>query len=363
MFLKHKIFGKIFNVFTRFSIDDNLISFIIDSNESFSGNLEYIKNEFEKRGNFKFNFYYKDKLSVNSLKKLATSKYIFLNDNFFPFAFMNFNKKTLVIQLWHAPGAFKKFGGSVENASMLKMISQNTDYLIVTSKNIEDFYSEAFQIDKSKIRSLGLPRADYYFENHDVDELKKNFYKRYNLDSNKKIILYAPTFRENEKFNNVFNYLDLAKFNERLSDDYTLILRLHPKINKFYSSDIKIEGDYIDCSDYKNEQELMLLADILITDYSSIMIEFGLLNKPIVFFAYDLDNYLSNERGFYLNYKNDLPGPIVHTTEELIECIEKGVDTSNLDSFLKTQFDEIDGNSSKRVVDFALKEGEKNGKY
>ena len=203
MFLKHKIFGKIFNVFTRFSIDDNLISFIIDSNESFSGNLEYIKNEFEKRGNFKFNFYYKDKLSVNSLKKLATSKYIFLNDNFFPFAFMNFNKKTLVIQLWHAPGAFKKFGGSVENASMLKMISQNTDYLIVTSKNIEDFYSEAFQIDKSKIRSLGLPRADYYFENHDVDELKKNFYKRYNLDSNKKIILYAPTFRENEKFNNV----------------------------------------------------------------------------------------------------------------------------------------------------------------
>jgi len=243
------------------------------------------------------------------------------------------------------------------------MISQNTDYLIVTSKNIEDFYSEAFQIDKSKIRSLGLPRADYYFENHDVDELKKNFYKRYNLDSNKKIILYAPTFRENEKFNNVFNYLDLAKFNERLSDDYTLILRLHPKINKFYSSDIKIEGDYIDCSDYKNEQELMLLADILITDYSSIMIEFGLLNKPIVFFAYDLDNYLSNERGFYLNYKNDLPGPIVHTTEELIECIEKGVDTSNLDSFLKTQFDEIDGNSSKRVVDFALKEGEKNGKY
>ena len=155
----------------------------------------------------------------------------------------------------------------------------------------------------------------------------------------------------------------LAKFNERLSDDYTLILRLHPKINKFYSSDIKIEGDYIDCSDYKNEQELMLLADILITDYSSIMIEFGLLNKPIVFFAYDLDNYLSNERGFYLNYKNDLPGPIVHTTEELIECIEKGVDTSNLDSFLKTQFDEIDGNSSKRVVDFALKEGEKNGEY
>lgn len=105
----------------------------------------------------------------------------------------------------------------------------------------------------------------------------------------------------------------------------------------------------------------MLLADILITDYSSIMIEFGLLNKPIVFFAYDLDNYLSNERGFYLDYKNDLPGPIVYTTDELIDSIENGVDTSKLDSFLKTQFDEMDGNSSKRVVDFALNEGKKNG--
>ena len=135
-------------------------------------------------------------------------------------------------------------------------------------------------------------------------------------------ILYAPTFRENEKFNNVFNYLDLTKFNERLSDEYVLLLRLHPKINKFYSSDIGVEGDYIDCSDYKNEQELMLLADILITDYSSIMIEFGLLNKPIVFFAYDLDNYLEKERGFYFDYREKVPGNIVQDTDELIEVIK-----------------------------------------
>ena len=122
MYLKHKIFGRLFNIFTKLPIDNNLISFIVDSNESFSGNLEYIKDEFEKRGDFKFHFYYKDKLSFQSLKKLATSKYIFLNDNFFPFAFMKCNEQTMVIQLWHAPGAFKKFGGSVENASMLKMI-------------------------------------------------------------------------------------------------------------------------------------------------------------------------------------------------------------------------------------------------
>ena len=361
MFLKHKIFGKLFNIFTKFKINDNLVSFIIDSNESFSGNLEYIKKEFENRGNFQFHFYYKDKLSFSSLKKLATSKYVFLNDNFFPLAFMNFNKETVVIQLWHAPGAFKKFGGSVENASMLKLISDKTDYLIISSAYNESYYSEAFQIDKSKIKALGLPRADYYFENHDIGKLRNDFNKKYDIDSNKKIILYTPTFRENKEYNNVFNYLDLDEFNNKLSDDYVLVLRLHPKIKKFYSGDISINGEYIDCSNYKNEQELLLLSDILITDYSSIMIEFGLLNKPIIFFAYDLDNYLSNERGFYLDYKKDLPGPVVYTTEELIDTISKGIDTSKLKSFTETQFSQIDGGASARVVDFVLKEGGNNG--
>ncbi len=361
MFLKHKIFGKLFNIFTKSKINDNLVSFIIDSNESFSGNLEYIKKEFENRGHFQFHFYYKDKLSLSSLKKLATSKYVFLNDNFFPLAFMDFNKETLVVQLWHAPGAFKKFGGSVENASMLKLISDKTDYLIITSTYNESFYSEAFQIDKSKIKPLGLPRADYYFEKHDIDRLRNDFNEKYGINPDKKIILYTPTFRENKEYNNVFNYLDLNEFNNKLSDEYVLVLRLHPKIKKFYSDDIAVNGDYIDCSDYKNEQELLLLSDILITDYSSIMIEFGLLNKPIIFFAYDLDNYLSNERGFYLDYKKDLPGPVVHTTEELIDVICEGIDTSKLKSFTENQFNQIDGGASARVVDFVLKEGGKNG--
>lgn len=83
MYLKHKIYGKLFNVFTKFSINDKQISFILDSNESFKGNLDYIKKEFEKRGDFQFNFFYKDKLSFSSFKKLATSKYVFLMIIFF----------------------------------------------------------------------------------------------------------------------------------------------------------------------------------------------------------------------------------------------------------------------------------------
>ena len=183
-YIKHKVYGHLFNLFKAFPVVNNRISFIIDSRESFKGNLDYIKKEFEKRGDFEFSFFYKDKLSLSSFKKLATSKYVFLNDNFFPLAFMNFKSDTEVIQLWHAPGASKKFGGSVaspDEIEMLLKIGENTDYLISSSKNIEDYYSEAFQIDKEKIKALGLPRLDYYFENHDLNKIKSDFCKKYNV--------------------------------------------------------------------------------------------------------------------------------------------------------------------------------------
>lgn len=356
-FLKHKLYGLIFGLFKHTEVEKNRISFIIDSRESFKGNLDYIKKEFERRGEFEFHFFYKDKLSFGSFKKLAGSKYIFLNDNFFPLAFMKFGEENTIVQLWHAPGASKKFGGSVdiESREILSKISENTDYLIVTSENIIGYYSEAFQMPESKIKALGLPRMDYYFENRDLDKLKKDFCQKYGISQDKKIILYAPTFRDEEKYNNVFSYLDLEEFNARLGNEYVLALRLHPKIKNFYKEDISSKGKYIDVSGYESEQELMLISDVLITDYSSIMIEYSILNKPTVFFTYDLDEYLKNERGFYYDFKTTVPGPIVNTSDELIDVIENNkFDKSKISEFVKTQFDEIDGHSSERIVNFLL---------
>ena len=266
-------------------------------------------------------------------------------------------KKCILIRLWHAPGASKKFGASVEleNKEIISKISDNTDYLIVTSDNIKNQYAEAFQISKDKIKALGLPRMDYYFESHDLSKLKSDFCARYNISMDKKIILYAPTFRDEDKFNNVFDYLDLDKFNQELGSDYVLALRLHPKIRNFYDNDNSSQGKYINVSDWESEQELMLISDMLITDYSSIMIEYGVLNKPIMFFTYDLDNYLACERGFYYDFKTTVPGPIVYTSDELINTIKNNeFDMNKISEFVKTQFDEIDGQSSKRVVDFLL---------
>lgn len=356
-YLKHKIYGVLFSLFKKTPIKNNRVTFVIDSGESFKGNLDYIKNEFEKRGNFEFHFFYKDKISFSSFKNLAGSKYIFLNDNFFPFAFMKFNPGNIIVQLWHAPGASKKFGASVEieNKEIISKISDNVNYLIITSDKVKSQYAEAFQISKDKIKALGLPRMDYYFENHDLDKLKSDFSKKYNISKDKKIILYAPTFRDDDKFNKVFDYLDLDKFNQDLGEDYVLALRLHPKIRNFYDNDASSKGKYINVSDWESEQELMLISDLLVTDYSSIMIEYGILNKPIIFFTYDLDNYLSCERGFYYDFKTTVPGPIIYTSDELINTIRNNeFDISKISDFVKTQFDQIDGKSSKRVVDFLL---------
>ena len=188
--------------------------------------------------------------------------------------------------------------------------------------------------------------------------MKKNFSKKFNFPNDKKIILYAPTFREDEKYNDVFNYLDLNEFNNQLGEDYVLALRLHPKVKRFYSEEISSDSFYIDVSDFKNEQELLLISDMLITDYSSIMIEYAVLNKPIIFFAYDLDSYLKHERGFYYDFKTTVPGKIVYSSNELINIIkDDNFDNSKVSNFLSTQFDEIDGKSSERIVDFILNDG------
>ena len=361
MYFKHKIFGSIFNLFSKSKVNDNQIAFVVDDKNSFKGNFQYIKREFSKRGDFDFVFFNKNSLSISNIKKLAKSKYIFLNDNFLAIAFMNFNKDSKIFQLWHAPGAFKKFAASSsdngEEIAVIAKASKKTDYLFITSENIKGFYRDAFRIDENKIKSFGIPRTDYYFEDKNIKKLRENFDERYPLAKNKKIILYAPTFRDNEEDNNVFNYLNLEKFNNDLSEEYVLALRLHPKINQFFKGDIDTKADFIDVSGYKNEQELMLISDLLITDYSSIMIEFALLNKPIIFFTYDYDRYLTKDRGFYYDFESNVPGDIVKTDDELIKLIKEGsYNTEKHNSFLKMQFDYLDGNSSKRIVDFILEE-------
>lgn len=361
MSLKHKVYGVIFNIFRIFPVKKNLISFVSDSDKSFWGNYQYIQSEIEKSDNdYVFKTVFKDRFSLKGIYTLARSGYIFLNDNFLPLAYMDISDSTKITQLWHGPGVFKKFGYSSVNPDnkdliyLIRNSSRKIDYLTVSSRNVIKYYREAFQIDENKIIPWGIPRLDFYSSTNiskdNVNKIRNSFEKVHPQIKNKKIILYAPTFRENPEYNNVFDYFDVNKFNNNLSDEYILLVRLHPKINDYIKEE-KI--NVIDCTDY-SEQDLLLISDILITDYSSIMVEYSLLNRPIIFFAYDLDNYINNERGFYFDY-NDVPGSIVKDTDELIDVIKNhDFRLNKLEKFRKFQFDNIDNKSSKRIVDYII---------
>ena len=374
----HKLFAKIFNFFELFSFNKNSITFIINE-ISFNSSLKYLKKELDKKGQFNYNYIYKNKYFFddsdspkkillkffNLLKfffiktyKLSRSKYVFLDDNFFPLAYMKSDKNLTVIQLWHASGAFKKFGFEVVNdknvQNLIERSGSKIDYLVVSSEKISKIYKEAFKVDANKILSLGTPKADYYFDekNNNAKNIKKirvKFEKKYPKIKGKKIVLYAPTFRENKEKNSdiLLNFNDQL-FYSYLGSDFCLFFKSHPKFK------VSKSNHFINVSDYENTDELLLISDILITDYSSIIIEYAILSKPIIFYPFDIDYYVNNERGFYFDY-NQVPGPIARNTQDIINFIKKDpFDLEKIKDFASKNYDYLDSNSSKRIVDYLI---------
>jgi len=379
MNFKYKLFANIFNFFRLFSSNKTFVTFIIDE-ISFNHALEYLKKELNKKEEFKYNYIYKNKYSfdksdnikekflkiINLLNfffiktfKLAKSKYIFLDDNFFPMAYMNFDENSTTIQLWHASGAFKKFGYEVldnkNHKDLIAMSGFKIDYLIVSSKNVSEFYGKAFKVENSKVLALGTPKTDYYFDDRvnnkkNIMEIRAKFDEKYPEIKGKKIVLYAPTFRENkEKNDNILANFDISLFNSSLGDEFSLFFKSHPKF--------KVTDDdyFINVSDYKNTDDLLLISDILITDYSSIMVEFAILSRLIIFYPFDFDYYIANEREFYFDY-NNVPGPIAKNTEDIIKFIkDNSFNFEKIRNFVLKNYDYLDNKSSKRIIDYIVK--------
>ena len=374
MYEKHKIYAKIFNILRKFPQKNNKITLLTNKNHSFEANLEFIAKELDNRNNsgknYEYKFIPKDSLSFANIRDFASSKYVFLVDNFFPLAFMNVEGMKWV-QLWHGTGLFKKFGYDLlndEDERIMEMFAPKIDLVSVSSENVADIYARNFYVDKSKVKPFGVPRNDFYDEEHLSDaylsELRESFERDYPELKDKKLVLYAPTFREDPKNNAVFNYFDIEKFLNELGDEYALAIRLHPNYKRFCDEEHNIDledltnrYDIINFTGFKDEQKLLLLADILIADYSSIMVDYTILKKPVILFAYDLEVYLSKERGFYFDYKEMVPGKMVSNMDELIDSIkEEDFRLEKMEEFHKLQFGEFKPNSSKLILDYILED-------
>ncbi len=363
------LYAVFFNICRIFPLKKNRVAFVAPHNGGEKDSLGVMRSYIEKIGGYdivnistrdlQLDFSGIKSLVISCLKAagfftlkakaLATAKYVFLNDNFMPMADLNFNKEAVITQLWHAEGAFKKFGLSAplteEVAERERKCSEKLTYVICSSKNVVPVYSEAFGIDENKILPLGAPRIDLLLAPKNTEELRKVFDEKHPECKGKKLILYAPTFRENgEADKKLLDNIDTNKFNEHLGDEYCLLIKLHPQIN----SSKPVDGA-VDVTKGHDIGDLTLICDMLITDYSSACMDFALLSKPCIFFAFDIEEY-EKERSFYFDYESYVPGVVAKSFDEVIEAIKIPRNSEDkLRTFRDFNFDYVDCNNAERI--------------
>lgn len=269
-------------------------------------------------------------------------------------------KHCKLVQLWHACGAFKTFGfsrlGKDGGPNQTSRNHRNYDYAMVSSSEIRRFYAEGFGIDVENVKALGVPRTDDFFKEDYKTNIRKQLYEQYPVLKDKKIILFAPTFRGNGagSARYPFQRFSVKRLLEGLGDEYMVIIKHHPFLVEQHPIEPEIESRVLDLSKESEINDLLFITDVLITDYSSVIFEASLLNIPMLFYAFDLEEYTVN-RDFYYPFKNFVPGKIVRNIEQIQEAVKNSdYESEKVETFKHRFFDDLDGKSSERVAEFIL---------
>lgn len=298
---------------------------------------------------------------------MARAKY-FVNNGNFP-DFYEKREGTVHLQTWHGT-PLKKLGYDIsqdspsynENNSP-ELIRRNSrwDYLIGPNEYTSTILQRAFGFQKEMLDS-GYPRNDilHNYEKNKIDEIKEKL----GIDKEKKVVLYAPTWRDSDFHGGQANQPYKLKFNidnfkKKFGDTHVLLLRLHYRDASRLAIDLS-DKSVINASFYDDIQELYLISNILITDYSSVMFDYANLKRPMIFYCYDYLKYKSEMRGCYFNFSTSAPGPIVFDEDQLFDAIDNSdviLDEykDNMDNFYNKFCAWEDGNASKRVIDRVFK--------
>ena len=253
-------------------------------------------------------------------------------------------KKQCVIDTWHGGGAYKRFGITTPKQAALSDLSNkriktteasdntrwemykarynalDTTYMLCSCKAFTDVIHEAQLIPKEACLEIGSPRNDIFFKNY--KDLGGKAKKRLAINSETKVVLFAPTYRGNVKNQHLEINLDIKKcldaVKEKWDGEWVFVYRMH-----IFSSSLdkdKIPSSAINASKYDEMQELLCMADVFITDYSSSQWDYALTGKPAFLFTPDLDYYMYEDRGFYTPIE-DWAFPYAKSNDELAELI------------------------------------------
>lgn len=295
------------------------------------------------------------------MQDIATAKYIFLSDGSSVLAAIPMRPETKVIQLWHACGAFKKFGRSTAtlgfggNAKEHEKYPGHKNYTLVpvSSKEVVWAYEEAMGLDKEIAKPLGVSRTDIFYDQTFIQSAKDKLSELIPQSEGKKVILYAPTYRGGLNKPMAPDQLDIKLFRKCLSDKYILLLKQHPLVKIAQEIPVGCDEFAFDITNEFKIEEAICVADICISDYSSVIYEYSLFEKPIIFFSYDLDEY-DDWRGFYYDYQELTPGPVCKDNESMLNYIEQ-IDTKfkkeEIANFRKKFMGGCDGQATKRILE------------
>lgn len=324
---------------------------------------------YEKNCTAEAQFFSKQGVEIHSLErsfdffrvvifKLCQSKLI-ICDNYYAFlGALQLDKKTKVLQLWHANGAIKCFGWEDKQTNQRTRLDQRRfskvyhrfDDYIVGSKKMGDVFQRSYGAKETQIKYLGYPRTDPFLNQKQLDLTKRMIYAKHPQLKNKKIMLYAPTYRLTEQQVPI----DINKLEKAFGDKYFLVIKAHPHTVNSLVEPLKKDFYYQALADYKME-ELLPIIDCLITDYSSLPFDYSLVRPTgnIIFYWYD---YIAqkNKIGIQPDFDEWNPGEVVFTMEELIATIHQ-IEPNDLTKFNQEWNEYNDGDSTKRMIAYLKK--------
>lgn len=389
MFMKRKkkgLFGNTIQraraldkiIFRRLPVKKNWVLFESFGGKSYSDNCKYIYEYMLKNygSEYKYIWVMRDHnidipgnpivIKPNAYKYLyylARAKFLVFNSR--QPIWYNKRKESVFIETWHGTPLKKLVfdmedvhSASVTHKEDFYKVSRKWDYLLSDNAFSTEVFEHAFLFEKDKIVEYGYPRNDLLYASN-AAEIAGKVKRKLGIPQEKKVILYAPTWRDDEYYSHgkyKFSLaIDIEQMKQTLGDEYVLLLRTHYFVVDQVDS-LCGDGFVYNGSRYQDITELYLASDICVTDYSSVFFDYANLRRPILFFTYDLEKYREELHGFYIDMETEVPGPLLQTNEELIQAIKhiNDIEETYKERYntFYNRFCEIDdGHAAERVVE------------
>ena len=369
--LRQRIFGTLLTWYAATGRrTGHRILFTSDSRAEMSGNLAVVFERMIQRGldrEYELETIFKPSISAPRswrdrlrLPRLLARADVILLDDYQPIIYrIQPDPGVRIIQLWHASGAFKTVGysrvGKPGGPSPFAWRHKNYTHAIVSSRHDVPFYAEAFGIPEDRVVPTGIPRMDRFF-----DEDQRRLGRQKAVDAfpsidGRRTILFAPTFRGSGPRNASYAY-DLIDFEALhavcVEKDAVMILKMHPFVREPWPIPDHLRDRLIEATHTPLDvNDLLFAVDLLITDYSSIVFEFSTLLRPMLFFAYDLDEYVAS-RDFYVPFEEFVPGRIARTFGDVLDALRRDdYQAEKVRPFAERHFDHLDGTATDRIID------------